>query len=96
MPTRVLADCNVRGGRWKNLGDTNNFLPSLSVSGAAMVSAVTSLELERVRVTFRAQTVFEQMCSGLCRTEPAELAHSCLCLSLGVFLLHQAVSLCRW
>lgn len=31
------------------------------------------------------------MCSGLCGTERAELAYSCLRLSLGVFLLNQTV-----
>lgn len=91
MPACTLADCNVRGGRWKSLGDTTNFLASLSVSRAAVVSAVTSLGLERAGVTFRVQMVFEQMCSGLCRTEPAELACSCLRLSLGVFLRNRTV-----
>lgn len=45
MPACTLADCNVGGGRWKSPGDTTNFLASLSVSRAAMVSAVTSLGL---------------------------------------------------
>lgn len=91
MPACTLADCNVRGGGWKSPGDTNNFLASLSVSRAAVVSAVTSLGLERAGVTMRVQMVFEQICSDLCRTKPAELAFSCLHLSLGVFLLNQTV-----
>ena len=91
MPAGTLADCDVRGGGWKSPGDTNNFLASLSVSRAAMVSALTSLGLERAGVTLRVQMVFEQVCSGSWRTETAELAHSCLRLSLGVFLLHQTV-----
>lgn len=91
MPACTLSDCNIRGGGWKSREDTNNFLASLSVSRAAMVSAVTSLGMERAEVTFSVQMVFEQMCLGLCRTEPAELAHSYFRLSLGMFLLYETV-----
>lgn len=71
----------MRGGGWKVSGDTHKVLAPLSVGRAALVSAGTSLGLERVRITWRMKAVFERMFSGLCRTEPAESG---------------CVSLCRW
>lgn len=69
--------------------DTNNFLASLSVSRAAMVSAVTSLGLERAGVTLRVQRMFEQISfAGLSRLNVPTATFR---LSLGVFLLHQTV-----